>query len=77
MTRFINKILIIMGLLLILISIATGICIVILSFKFMGGGLTFSKYISNVLKFAGGGMLIAASGIRLIKFTTNTDDKEG
>ena len=63
-----------MGLLLILISIISGICIVIFSFKFMGGSLNFVKYIKIVAGLSLGGMIIAVIGIKMIKFTIDIDD---
>lgn len=62
-----KKIVVILGLLLILCSVACGICIVIFSFKFMGGNwLSLGKYILAVLGLGLGGMFIGLTGINII-----------
>lgn len=79
MSNSLKKIIAILGLILILCSIACGICIVIFSFKFMGGKwLGLGKYILAVLGLGLGGMFIASAGINVIKILedhNNIDDK--
>ena len=71
-----KKIAIILGLLLILCSAACGMCIVIFSFKFMGGNwLSLGKYILAVLGLGLGGMFIGLTGINIImKIVSNYGD---
>jgi hypothetical protein len=77
MNRLINKILIITGILFILLSIGSGVCIVVSSFIFMGGKLTLGKYILSVLFLGVGGAYIALMGMKCIKTAINEDYEEG
>ena len=62
-----RKILVILGLLLICCSIGAGICIVVFSFRYMGGDwLSLGKYIVAVLGLGLGGMFIGLLGISVI-----------
>ena len=77
MNRLINKILIITGILFILLSIGSGVCIVVSSFIFMGGKLTLGKYILSVLFLGIGGAYIALMGMKCIKMAINEDYEDG
>jgi hypothetical protein len=77
MSNSLKRIIAILGLILILCSIVCGICIVIFSFKFMGGKwLGLGKYILAVLSLGFGGMLIGVTGINTIKLLIYNEDKE-
>ena len=74
MNNSLKRIIAILGLILILCSIACGICIVIFSFKFMSGKwLGLGKYILAVLSLGLSGMFIAFAGINLIKILEVSD----
>lgn len=78
--KLVQKIVIIIGLLLMACSIMSGICIVIFSFKFLGGGwMTFGRYLLTVLGLGLGGMFIGFLGITTIHTSRELykDNKDG
>ena len=79
MSNLLKRMIAILGLILILCSVACGICIVIFSFKFMfmdGKWLSLGKYILAVLSLGFGGMLIGVTGMNTIKLLIYNEDKE-
>jgi hypothetical protein len=73
----IRKILIIVGLIMLTISIAIGVCIIIFSFKFMAGTwLTLGKYILAMIGLGLAGAIIAIIGIFIIYLSIDTSDIE-
>lgn len=69
----IRKFLIILGFLFLIIAIAGGVYIVILSFKFAGGAwLVWWKYALVMLGLAVASAIIAIIGIFIIYLATNT-----
>jgi hypothetical protein len=71
---FIKRLLILLGFVLILISIAIGISIIVFSCKYMAGTwLTFGKYIISMVALGTGGFFIAFTGIIIIYVSTVDD----
>ena len=76
MKNFIKALLIIFGLILIILSIVSGILIIIFSYKFMSGAwLSFSKYILSAIALAIFGFLMALVGYIII-YVTTWEDKQ-
>lgn len=71
----IRKILIIAGLLFIALAIAIGVCIIIFSFKFMGGiWLTWWQYMLAMLGLGIAAMIIAVLGIFVIYLSIDNNN---
>lgn len=76
MKNFIKTLLIIFGLILIILSIVSGILIIFFSYKFMSGAwLSFSKYILSAIALAIFGFLMALIGYIII-YVTTWEDKQ-
>ena len=76
MKNFIKALLIIFGLILIILSVVSGVFIIIFSYKFMSGTwITFSKYILSAIALAVSGFLMALVGYIII-YVTTWEDKQ-
>jgi hypothetical protein len=76
MKNFIKALLVILGLILIILSIVSGIFIIIFSYKYMSGTwITFSKYILSAIVLAVSGFLMALAGYMII-YVATWEDKQ-